>query len=123
VDFGILPNHPPPTAKGRMFGMRQLTLLRPAGRWRVDTQGERGQNGDEVHRADAVFVVGIWRKYQFLCSRTEFEFFFGDDHGGEAVVGRRDANWARGNSAVTDVCYYLLFGWWERFLPIGLLWY
>ena len=28
--------------------------------------------------------------------------FFGDDHGGEAVVGRRDANWARGNSAVTD---------------------
>jgi hypothetical protein len=27
--------------------------------------------------------------------------FFGDDHGGEAVVGRRDANWARGNSAVT----------------------
>ncbi len=28
--------------------------------------------------------------------------FFGDDHGGEAVVGRRDANWAHGNSAVTD---------------------
>ncbi len=29
--------------------------------------------------------------------------FFGDDHGGEAVVGRRDVNWARGNSAITDV--------------------
>ena len=29
--------------------------------------------------------------------------FFGDDHGGEAVVGRRDANWARGNSVITDV--------------------
>jgi len=29
--------------------------------------------------------------------------FFGDNHGGEAMVGRRDANWARGNSAVTDV--------------------
>ena len=29
--------------------------------------------------------------------------FLGDDHGGEAVVGRRDANWARGNSAITDV--------------------
>jgi len=29
--------------------------------------------------------------------------FFGDDHGGEALVGRRDANWARGNSAVTNV--------------------
>ena len=29
--------------------------------------------------------------------------FFGDDHGGEAVVGRRDANWARGNSSVTNV--------------------
>ncbi len=27
---------------------------------------------------------------------------FGDDHGGEAVVGHRDANWARSNSAVTD---------------------
>ncbi len=29
--------------------------------------------------------------------------FFGDDHGGEAVVGHRDANWARDNSAVTNV--------------------
>jgi hypothetical protein len=28
--------------------------------------------------------------------------FFGDDHGGEAVVGHRDANWAHGNSTVTD---------------------
>ena len=29
--------------------------------------------------------------------------FFGDDHDREAAVGCRDANWARGNSAVTDV--------------------
>ena len=29
--------------------------------------------------------------------------FFGDDRDGEAVVSRRDANWAHGNSAVTDV--------------------
>jgi hypothetical protein len=28
--------------------------------------------------------------------------FFGDDHGGEAVVGRRDAYWASGESAVTN---------------------
>ena len=28
--------------------------------------------------------------------------FFGDDHGGEAVVGRRDAYWASGRSAVTN---------------------
>jgi len=28
---------------------------------------------------------------------------FGDNDGGEALVGRRDANWARGNSAVTNV--------------------
>ena len=28
---------------------------------------------------------------------------FGDNHGGDALVGRRDANWARGNSAVTNV--------------------
>ena len=29
--------------------------------------------------------------------------FFGGNHGGEAVVGRRDANWACGNSAVTNI--------------------
>jgi hypothetical protein len=29
--------------------------------------------------------------------------FLGDDHGGEAVVGRRDTNWARGNPAVTNI--------------------
>jgi hypothetical protein len=29
--------------------------------------------------------------------------FFGDDHGGEAVVGRRDAYWASGRSAITDI--------------------
>ncbi len=28
--------------------------------------------------------------------------FFGEDHGGEAVVGRRDAYWASGGSAVTN---------------------
>ena len=28
--------------------------------------------------------------------------FFGDDHGGEAVVGRRDAYWASGRSAITN---------------------
>ncbi len=28
---------------------------------------------------------------------------FGDNHGGEVVVGRRDANWARSNSAVTSI--------------------
>jgi hypothetical protein len=27
----------------------------------------------------------------------------GDDHGGEAVIGRRDTDWARGNSAVTNI--------------------
>ena len=38
--------------------------------------------------------------------------FFGDNHGGEeAVVGRRDANWARGNSAVTDVLLLLSAVW------------
>jgi len=39
-----------------------VTLLRPAGRWRGDTEGERGRNEDEVHGADAVFVVGFGRK-------------------------------------------------------------
>jgi len=31
--------------------------------WRGDTEGERGQNEDEVHGADAGFVVGFGRKY------------------------------------------------------------
>ncbi len=34
--------------------------------------------------------------------RTEFGLFFGDDHGGEVVVGRWDAYWASGRSAVTN---------------------
>jgi len=29
--------------------------------------------------------------------------FFGDDHGGEAVVGRRDTYWASSRSSVTDI--------------------
>ena len=29
--------------------------------------------------------------------------FFGDDHGREAVVGRKDAYWASGRSAITDI--------------------
>jgi len=29
--------------------------------------------------------------------------FFGDDRGGEAVVGRRDAYWASGRSAATNI--------------------
>ena len=28
--------------------------------------------------------------------------FFGDDHGGEGVVGRRDAYWAIGGPALTN---------------------
>jgi hypothetical protein len=34
---------------------------------------------------------------------TKIVVFFGYNHGGEAVVGRRNANWACGNSTVTDV--------------------
>jgi uncharacterized membrane protein YccF (DUF307 family) len=40
---------------------------------------------------------------------------------GEAVVGCRDANWACGNSAITNILYYLLFGWWEMLLLIRML--
>jgi hypothetical protein len=28
---------------------------------------------------------------------------FGDNHGGEVVVGHRDANWARDNSTITNI--------------------
>ncbi len=37
--------------------------------------------------------------------------FFGDDHGGEALVGRRDAYWASGGSTVTNSL--LLSAVWE----------
>jgi hypothetical protein len=54
---------PPPPPKGECLQCASVTLLRLAGRWRGDMEGERGQNGDEVHGADAVFVVGFGRKY------------------------------------------------------------
>jgi len=44
---------PPPPPKGECLQCASVTLLRPAGRWRGDTEGERGRNGDEVHGADA----------------------------------------------------------------------
>ena len=97
MDFGILSNH-----VGECLQCASVTLLCPAGRWRGDTEGEQGPTGDEVHGVDAVFVVGFGRKHRFLCSGTEFALFFGDNHGGEAVVGRRDAYWASGGSAVTN---------------------
>jgi hypothetical protein len=59
----ILAYCPPPPPKGECLQCASVTLLRPMGRWRGDTEGERGQNGDEVHGADAVFVVGFGRKY------------------------------------------------------------
>ncbi len=54
---------PPPPSKGECLECASVTLLRPAGRWRGDTEGERGRSGDDVHGADAVFVVGFGRKY------------------------------------------------------------
>ncbi len=63
MDFSILPNHPPPPPKGECLQCASVTLLRPAGKWRREMEGERGQNGDEIHGADAVFVVGFGRKY------------------------------------------------------------
>jgi hypothetical protein len=54
---------PPPPPKGECLECASVTLLRPASRWRGDTEGERGRNGDEVHGADAFFVVGFGRKY------------------------------------------------------------
>ena len=47
--------------------------------------------------------------------------FFGDDHGGEAVVGRRDAYWANGGPTVTNsLLLYLFFGRYERLVLIGM---
>ena len=54
---------PPPPPKGEFMQCASETLLCPVGRWRGDTEGERGRTGDEVHGADAVFVVGFGRKY------------------------------------------------------------
>ncbi len=48
---------PPPPPKGECLQCASVTLLRPAGRWRGDTEGERGQNGDGVHGANAVLSL------------------------------------------------------------------
>ncbi len=37
--------------------------------------------------------------------------FFGDGHGGEAVVGRRDAYWASGGPAVTNSLLLSVLFW------------
>ncbi len=54
MDFGVLP---------KCLQCASVTLLCLAGRWRGDTEGGRGRTGDEVHGADAVFVIGFGRKY------------------------------------------------------------
>jgi hypothetical protein len=54
---------PPPPPKIECLQCTSVTLLRLAGRWRGDTEEERGRNGDEVHGTDAIFVVGFGRKY------------------------------------------------------------
>ena len=54
---------PPPPTKGECLECARVTLLRPAGRWRGDTVEEQGRNEDEVHGADAGFVVGFGREY------------------------------------------------------------
>jgi hypothetical protein len=38
-----------------------------------------------------------------LYQDQDFFVLLGDDHGGKAVVGRRDADWAHGNSTVTNI--------------------
>ena len=56
-------------------------------------------DGDEVHGCRCRWFLGGSTDSSVaepnLC-------FFGDDHGREAVVGRRDACWASGGSAVTN---------------------
>jgi hypothetical protein len=91
---------PPPPPKGECLQCASMTLLRPAGRWRGDTEGEQGQNGDEVHGADLSLVLG--GSSDSSVAEPNLCCFFGDDHGGEAVVGRRDAYWASGGPAVTN---------------------
>jgi hypothetical protein len=56
VEFGVLPNHPPPTTKGGMFAISRMTP-------RIgDTEKELRQNGGEVYGVNAVFVVGFWEE-------------------------------------------------------------
>ena len=61
MDFGILPNHPPPPPKGECLQCASVTLLRPTGRWRGDAEGGRGRNEDEVHGA-MQFCCWFWEE-------------------------------------------------------------
>jgi len=47
--------------------------------------------------------------------------FLGDDHGGEAVVGRRTPTGPAATPPSPISCYYPLFGRWKRFLLIRML--
>ena len=44
-----------------------------------------------------------WFMQQSTDSFVAGQVFFCDEHGGEAVVGRRDANWTLSNPALTDI--------------------
>jgi hypothetical protein len=50
-----------------------------------------------------VFVIGFWEGVLIRLKRSPTMLFWGDNHGRETVVGRRDVNWARGNSTMTDI--------------------
>ena len=49
------------------------------------------------------FVIGFWEGVLIPLKRSPKMLFWGGNHGREAVVGRRDVNWARGNSTMTDI--------------------
>ena len=51
MDFGVLPNHPPPTSKGRMFTMRQPGPSPPGGKV------EKGYRGGARGETEMKFMV------------------------------------------------------------------
>ena len=70
---------------------------------------ERGYGGGARGETEMKFMVPMQFLSLVLGGSTDSSVaepnlccFFGDDHGREAVVGRRDAYWASGRSAVTN---------------------
>ena len=55
-----------------------------------------------IRGANAILSLVLGGCADSSVAEPNLRCFFGDDHGAEAVVGRRDAYWASGRSAITN---------------------
>jgi hypothetical protein len=105
VEFGVLPNHPPPTTKGGMFAIRRVAP------WREIRRRSEGKTEMKFMVRMQFLLLDLGGNTDSSVAGSNLFVFWGDDHGREAVVGRRDANWASGCSTITSSLLLSVF--WE----------